>query len=81
MTIANMMQDRAALTAQLDAIPDDLASEPAFKETFARRWAVEESILAHQAVTVAELRAQHATLAARARDGGDVARDLERLAR
>lgn len=38
MTIANMMQDRAALTAQLDATPTDLSSEAEFKEIFERRW-------------------------------------------
>jgi hypothetical protein len=58
MTIADMMKDRAALTRQLKALPNDLASEAEFKETFDRRWALENLILERQVITLADLKAQ-----------------------
>ena len=58
MTMANMMKDRAALTRQLKALPDDLASEAEFKETFDRRWALENLILERRVITLADLKAQ-----------------------
>ncbi|MFZ2076049.1 MAG: hypothetical protein WAV38_05225 [Xanthobacteraceae bacterium] len=72
MTIHNMMQSRAALTAQMDAAPTDLSSEAEFKEIFERRWALEDSILSRQATTPADRDRQISILAARAADGGDV---------
>ena len=59
MTIAKMMKDRAALTRQLQALPDDLiTSEAEFRETFDRRWALENLILERKVITLAELKAQ-----------------------
>jgi hypothetical protein len=58
MTIADMMKDRAALTRQLKALPNDLASEAEFKETFDRRWALENLLLERQVITLADLKAQ-----------------------
>ena len=51
MTIAKMMKDRAALTQQLQALPDDLVSEAEFRETFDRRWALENLILERKPAT------------------------------
>jgi hypothetical protein len=79
MTIQTLMRERAALTAQLDAIPDDHASEPKFKETFAHRWAIEESVLSSTALTLADRDAQIEILAGRAHDGLDVADELTQL--
>ena len=66
MTIANMMKERAALTRQLQALPDDLASEAEFRETFDRRWALENLILERKVITMAELKAQLRVSAERA---------------
>jgi hypothetical protein len=77
MTIDNLMQDRAALTAQIEAIQPDQSID----ETFRRRWQLEEVILGCHAMTIDEIKVQLRILADRARDGADVALDLERLAR
>jgi len=58
MTIAKMMKDRAALTQQLQALPDNLASEAEFRQTFDRRWALENLILECKFISLAELKAQ-----------------------
>lgn len=80
MTIDSLMKDRAALTAEIDAIPTDLASEPAFKRAFDRKWKVERSILAQKPTTLDELKYQLRILADRYRDLGDPQPELERLA-
>ncbi len=69
------MEGRAALTAEIDAIPLGQSID----EVFQRRWAVEESVLSCKATTIDELKAQLKILAARAADGADVADDLARL--
>ena len=80
MTITNMMQQRAALDATLDAIPP--ASAQAFEEIFDRKWQIEQTILESKAITLDELKRQIAILAERACDVGDaVADDLARLAK
>ena len=76
MTIAKLMQFRAALTEQIEAIP---LGQP-IDEVFQRRWAIEETILSCRAVRLGDLKRQLAVLAQRAADGGDVAEDLARLA-
>jgi hypothetical protein len=80
-SISTMMEARAEITRQLDAVPGDLASEEAFKEVFERKWAVEQTILSFKAATLAERDMQVLVLAQRAADLGDgVADDLARLA-
>jgi hypothetical protein len=80
--ITAMMERRAEITAELDAVPEDLAHEAEFQATFDRKWAVEETILSCKATTLAERDSQLLVLAARAHDLGDgVAEDLARLAR
>jgi hypothetical protein len=80
--ITAMMERRAEITAELDVIPEDIAHEAEFNETFAKRWAVEETILSCKATTIDAIKEQIRVLAARARDVDDaVAEDLERLAR
>jgi hypothetical protein len=82
MNIDNLMKDRAALTAQLDAVPEDLAHEQEFKDAFDRKWTVEQAVLECQALTLSELKQQIKILAQRAYDVGDsVADNLARLAR
>jgi hypothetical protein len=77
--ISTMMERRAALTAEIDAIPTDLTNEQEFKDAFDRKWAVEQTILSCKALTLADRNAQIKILAARAGDGADVADDLARL--
>jgi hypothetical protein len=74
-----MMERRAALTAEIDAIPTDLTNEQEFKDAFDRKWAVEQTILSCKALTLADRNAQIKILAARAGDGAEVADDLARL--
>jgi hypothetical protein len=67
---------------RLDAVPEDLAHEAEFNETFDKRWALEETILSCKATTLDAIKEQIRILAARAHDLDDgVAEDLERLAR
>jgi hypothetical protein len=80
-SISTMMEDRAAIDAQIEAIPLDLSSEQEFKDAFDRKRAVERAVLECQALTLTELKQQIKILAQRARDVGDaVAEELERLA-
>jgi hypothetical protein len=79
MTIAKMMKDRAALTAEIDAVPADVSTDKKFREIYERRWALERVVLSCTTLTLDELRSQLRILAARARDGADVADDLTRL--
>jgi hypothetical protein len=82
MTIANMMQHRAALDATLDAIPGDLSREQEFKDIFDREWQIKQTILGCRATTLDAIKQQIRILAQRAHDVGDtVAEELERLAR
>jgi hypothetical protein len=79
MNISTLMQDRAAIDAQIEARPSDLSHEQEFKGAFDRKWQIEETILSCRAVTIADRAMQIKILAGRARDGVDVADDLERL--
>jgi hypothetical protein len=75
-TIENLMQAHAALSAQIDAIPLDQSID----EVFQRRWTIEETILGRAPTTVQDLQSQLLVLAARARDDVDVSAALEQLA-
>jgi hypothetical protein len=75
MNISTLMQDRAAIDAQIEARPSDLSHEQEFKGALQ----IEETILSCRAVTIADRAMQIKILAGRARDGVDVADDLERL--
>jgi hypothetical protein len=75
MTISSLMRSRAVLDAQISETPISIEKPNAAK------WAVEERILSYRATTLGALRKQLRVLADRARDGIDVARDLERLVR
>jgi hypothetical protein len=80
--ITAMMERRAEIAAELDAIPEDLAHEQEFKDAFDRKWAVEETVLSCKATTLDAIKDQIRILAARAHDLDDgVAEDLDRLAR
>jgi hypothetical protein len=75
MTISSLMRSRAVLDAQISETPISI------EKPHAAKWAVEERILSYRATTLGALRKQLRVLADRARDGIDVARDLERLVR
>jgi hypothetical protein len=61
MTVAKLMQTRAAISAEIDAIPFDVSID----EVFQRKWTIEQEILKRKAVTLDDRDAQLEILAER----------------
>jgi hypothetical protein len=61
MTVAKLMQTRAAISAEIDAIPFDESID----EVFQRKWTIEQEILKRKAVTLDDRDAQLEILAER----------------